>query len=256
MDEDILQRLLRRHGRTFADEMGIELADDAEPLFQLLVGALLMSARIDAGIAMSAARVLFAHGCTTPAAMAAASWQERVDALGEGSYVRYDESTAGYLGETAELLIEEYDGDLRLLRSRAEGDPGRLRELLKECKGIGDVGVDIFFREAQAVWDELRPFADEMALESAQRLGLGSEPGELPELAPTGDLPRLLAALVRAELEDDHAVLRGEEDTPELTGTQLTTMSRSELYEEARRRDVSGRSDMTRDELAEALSGT
>lgn len=51
-----------------------------------------MSARISADLELSAARALFDHGMTSARAMADTSWQERVDALVEGGYRRYDEA--------------------------------------------------------------------------------------------------------------------------------------------------------------------
>lgn len=62
-------------------------------------------------------------GGDTPVRMRAASWQQRVDALGRAHYKRYDESTATALGDGAELLRTEYRDDLCRLRVRAEGDP-------------------------------------------------------------------------------------------------------------------------------------
>jgi hypothetical protein len=47
---------------------------------------------------------------------------------------------------------------------------------------MGDVGVDIFFREIQLAWDELDPFRDEKA--------------------------RRVDALVRADLAGDHQEIR------------------------------------------------
>lgn len=247
--------LLTRHGRTFADEMGIDLDDAPTELFQLLVGALLMSARIDSGIALSAARALFDHDLTTPQRMAEASWQERVDALGEGNYVRYDESTASYLGDTAELLLERYDGDLRRVRAAADGDLGHLRSLLKDCKGIGDVGASIFLREVQSVWGEVYPFADDAALDPARRLGLADSERELAGLVPRGEFPRLVSALVRAERADDlEAVAAGDTTAGSLSADQLQRLTTDELYELAQRRDVAGRSSMTKDELVAALA--
>lgn len=199
-----LERLVDRHGRTFAEELGIDLARGGPTeLFQLLTASLLMSARIRSDIAVAAARALYDHGCTGAREMLDASWQERVDALGEGSYVRYDESTATYLGETAQLAIDRYDGDLDQLRETAEQDPERIHRRLQDFKGIGRVGADIFCREAQHVWDELRPFADAKAIEVAERLGLGSSAEELAELMGDDDLSRLTAALIRAERADD-----------------------------------------------------
>jgi endonuclease III len=250
---EVLERLLERHGRTFAGQLGIHLDREGEAgLFRLLVASLLMSARISTDIALAAATALFEHGHTTARAMVAATWQDRVDALGEGGYVRYDESTATYLGETAQLLLDRYDGDLDNLRAAADGDPDRIQRLLRECKGIGAVGAAIFCREAQMVWDELQPFADDAALEVARRLGLGDSARQLADAYGDDDLSLLTAALVRARLDDDvEAILTGDAGTP--TETQVARMRRDELYELAQEYEIPHRSSMTRDELAEAL---
>lgn len=194
--------LLDRYGRTFADEIGINVEQNTpSPLFRLLCASALFSTRISADIAAEATRVLARRGWTTPEKMAASTWQERVDALGEAHYVRYDEQTSTRLEEMARLLLDRYHGDLRELREEAEQDPERERELLKEFKGIGDVGVDIFFREIQAVWREVFPFADNRALEAARRLDLPDDTRRLAKLVGETDMPRLVAALVRADLD-------------------------------------------------------
>src|ERR671930_549871 len=96
------------------------------------------------------------------------------------------------LGDTAQLLLDRYGGDLRRLRADAGRDPGAERRLLKQFKGIGDVGVDIFFREAQRSWSELYPFADRRALHAAGRLGLGSDVHGLTRLASGDDFVALV----------------------------------------------------------------
>jgi hypothetical protein len=192
--------LLKEHGRTFADEAGVHLRDTPGPLYQLVVVSMLSSVRIRAGIAVAAARELFAAGWRTPAAMAEATWQQRVDALGRAHYVRYDESTSTALGDGAKLILDRWHGDLRKLRAEAGHDPRRVRELLQELPRIGPVGADIFCREAQGVWPELRPSFDRRALDAARRLNLGNKPDELAALVPDEDLPRLAAALVRSTL--------------------------------------------------------
>lgn len=202
-DRRIVEQLLEERGRTFAEELGIRLRAAPRPLFQLLVAALLMSARIRFELALRATKALFDHGLDTAAKMHAASWEERVHILNPAGYARYDERTSRMLGETAALVEERYGGDLRRLRATAEHDPTHERRLLKECKGIGDVGVDIFFREVQAVWDELFPFVDARAIEGAELLGLPSSPARVAALVPREDLPRLLAALVRTRLRRD-----------------------------------------------------
>ena len=192
--------LLERSGRTYAQEAGITLRNTPSPLYRLLVLSTLLSARIGTPIAMAAARELSAAGWRTPRAMSEASWQEIVDALGRAHYRRYDESTATALGASARLLDERWHGDLRRLRAEADGDPKRVRELLQEFRGIGPTGAEIFCREAQGIWPELRPAFDRRALAGAREAELPGDPRRLAALVEAPDLPRLAAALVRTTL--------------------------------------------------------
>ncbi|ESP97557.1 hypothetical protein EES44_06315 [Streptomyces sp. ADI96-15] len=193
--------LLDRHGTTYAREAGITLKDTPQPLYQLLVLSSLLSARIRASVAVAAAGALFHDGMRNPRAMADASWQERVDALGEGGYRRYDERTATQLGEGAERLLEEHRGDLRRIREEADGDERALVEGLRETPGMGPAGAEIFLREAQAVWPEYAPHFDGKALQGAERLGLPKDPKRLARLAGDAGPAVFAAALVRAALE-------------------------------------------------------
>lgn len=191
--------LLAAHGTTYAAQAGITLRDKPSPLYRLLVLATLLSTRIDADIAVAAARELSAAGFRTPQKMDEATWQQRVDALGRGHYRRYDESTASRLGDGARLLLDTYRGDLRALRDSADG-PVAVRKLLQDFPGIGPTGASIFAREVQGVWPDLAPSYDRKALDGARRLGLPEDPGELDALVDPEDRARLAAALVRAQL--------------------------------------------------------
>ncbi|GAA4840994.1 hypothetical protein [Saccharopolyspora rosea] len=125
----VVQNLLEQAGTTFAAEAGIKLENKPSQLYRLLVMAVLLSTRIKAGIALSAAREL------------------------------------------------------------------------REVPRLGPVGVDIFCREAQAVWPELRPYFDKKALSGADKLGLPTAPDRLAEFVDGPDLARLAAALVRVTTE-------------------------------------------------------
>jgi len=207
--QDLVTRLLARHGRTFCDEIGIDIsANTPAPLFQWLVASTLYSARISADKATEAARGLIAAGLTTPARMARASWERRVAVLGAHGYKRFDESTATMLGDTATRLLETHGGDLRRLRKACGRDPAAEHAGLQRFKGIGQLGADIFCREAQAAWPELYPFADEKALSAARRLGLPGDSAGLAALVRQAEFPRLVAALVRTALAGDDAALR------------------------------------------------
>jgi hypothetical protein len=208
-DKKTARVLLDRHGRTFADELGIDVAKNTPaPLFRLLCAAALMSARIRSQIAVDAARSLAKHGWRSPQKLAGSTWQQRVKALNEAGYTRYQERTATMLGELTDHLLDRYGGDLRRLRDKAGREPKAERTLLKEFKGLGDVGVDIFFREVQVAWNELAPFADKRALDAAGRLNLPKDPAKLAGLVADKDFPRLVSALVRVELDDDYDAVR------------------------------------------------
>ncbi|MFI2200350.1 endonuclease [Streptomyces sp. NPDC020192] len=195
-DRAVVRALLDRQERTYAAEAGIRLRNTPAPLYQTLVLATLLSARIRADTAVAAARALFDAGMRDPRSMAQATWQQRVDALGKGGYRRYDERTATLLGKGAELLLERWGGDLRRLRE--EPDP---KKALLDLPGIGPTGADIFLRDVQGVWPEFAPYIDRKALDGARRLGLPASPEKLGGLVTGRDMPRLADGLVHAALD-------------------------------------------------------
>src|SRR5260370_6887461 len=155
----IVRELLTRHGRLYAEDAGIRLADRPGPLYQLLVLATLLSAPIAADTGVAAARELFAAGYRSPKAMSEASWQDRVDALGRGHYRRHDERTATMLGDAADLLAGKWHGDLRKLRDESGGDVRGIASRLTEFPGIGPVAPSIFLPEVQDVCPAVAPYA-------------------------------------------------------------------------------------------------
>ena len=183
--EEMAARVLDRFGTTWASETGFTVRDAPSPLFRLLCLSMLLSARISNELAVRGARALTVAGWTTARKMVDSTWADRARTLNESGYARFD----------------RWKGDLRKLREEAGREQPAERALLKEFKGIGDVGVDIFFREVQGVWGELSPFVDERARKAAQRLGLGSQPRAIASLVAAEDLPRLVAGLVRVDLE-------------------------------------------------------
>ncbi|MFI0229462.1 endonuclease [Streptomyces sp. NPDC017086] len=203
MDRDarVLRALVSAHGRTYAEEAGIRLTDTPQPLYRLLVLALLLSARIRASVAVAAARALHEDRLDSPHRMAQAGRRRRVEALGRAGYRRYDERTSAQLGDGAVLLTERWGGDLRRLHRAADGDPGALKRLLQEAPGIGPAGAGIFLREAQRVWPDVTPYLDGKALSGAGRLGLPTDPEQLIRLAGDTEPAVLAAALVRAALD-------------------------------------------------------
>jgi endonuclease III len=197
-EDDVVRRLLKIAGTTYADEAGIRLKDQPMPLFQLLTLCMLASKPIDAAIAVQAARELFRAGLRTPQSVLKADRADMISAFGRAHYVRYDESSATRLADIAAAVRDDYAGDLRKL---ATGDVRSTIRLLKQFKGIGDTGADIFLREVQDVWTWARPYFDARASTAARQLGLPTDPEKLGALAPRNNA-KLAAALVRVSLDD------------------------------------------------------
>ena len=199
---DRVTELLDAHGETFSHELHIKLESDTPSvLFQWLTASVLYSARINAELATRSARELQKAKLRTARAMAQSAERDRLKALTEGGYTRYRERTASMLVDLSEYLLDRYHGDLRKLREEAGRDPRQERKLLKEVKGLGDVGVDIFLREVQVIWPENAPFADKRALTAARQLKLGADAKALRKLVDSdAELSRLVAALIRADL--------------------------------------------------------
>ena len=145
--KQIVAALLAMHGRTYCDELAINIARNTPSvLFRWLCPTLLFSARINASVAIAAARAITRRGWTS-------TWEERTHLLNAAGHARYHESTSAKLGEASALLLDRCD--LRRLRERAGRDAEEEHRLIQEFKRIGPVGADIFCREIQIAWPEL-----------------------------------------------------------------------------------------------------
>lgn len=199
---NMIQFLLREYGITFAEEAGIVLKNEPEPLFQLLMLSLLLSEPAHAASAVHAVRALRLEGFSTAEKMVEATWQQRLDVLIRHGYERHEEDTATCLGRLGERVLSKYQGDLRKLEQQASGDADRTRKLLQEFDGIDDIGATIFLCEVQRTWPALGPVVDRRVVPVTDELGLTPSNLELSHLVPPDDLPRFLAALVRVRRDN------------------------------------------------------
>ena len=254
--QDKIDPLLKKYGQTYAEEIGIKIENTPSSLFQWLCCANLFSTRISSEIAVNAAKSIIGEGLTTPEKMKDTTWQHRVNVVHRAQYVRYDERTATFLGQVADILVEKYNGDIRKLREKANKDPEKIRQLLKEFKGMGDVGVNIFFREIQTVWPELYPFVDSKVEKGAKKYGLPTNTDKLADLVSKKDFVKLSDALVRMDLNHDYDLSKtksgkGPKENEEM---KMKGKSKEELYKEAKEAGIKGRSKMNKRELAKALA--
>ena len=135
-----------------AKQLGIDISQGEGDLFKWFIASFLFGKRIQQDIAADAYRVIVEkHKRDTPRKLGNCSWQELVDMLGEGHYVRYDESTAERLLKLSDKLNNEYGGKLGNIREQSK-DRKELEKRLGEFEGIGPKTVEIFMREAEKVW--------------------------------------------------------------------------------------------------------
>lgn len=83
----------------------------------------------------------------------------------------------------AALADNEWHNDLPKIRKLTKHATGREREAMeRKVKGLGQDGLDIFFRRIQWCWPEVYPFIDSRAQTALERLGLPTRAEEIQEL--------------------------------------------------------------------------
>ena len=89
-------------------------------------------------------------GFVTPEAILRAGWDNLVEVLDRGHYVRYDFSSATKLLDICKSLTERYGSLTKLIeQARSQADLGRR---LQSFKGVGPVTARIFLRDLKLFW--------------------------------------------------------------------------------------------------------
>ncbi|TDC66837.1 hypothetical protein E1258_01535 [Micromonospora sp. KC207] len=209
-DKKRLVRRLAGDGRGFAEQYGFRVTNNPSSLFQLLTLSVLLARRGDFRCAVAGAAALRDAGWDSAARLARSLHADRVRVLRRAGQRGDVDALADDLGDLARTVVQRYRGDLRRLRAVAHHDPAGERTLLVELPGVDAEAVDLFLREAQALWREVAPVADRRALAAARRLGLGRSAADLAALAGGGESERLawlVGALARVELEKRYSEL-------------------------------------------------
>ncbi|RAK79926.1 uncharacterized protein BO72DRAFT_445747 [Aspergillus fijiensis CBS 313.89] len=160
------------YGTTIAEGT---LHGSPETLLAMVIDAMLKSRPISHDLSQRAVNHLIEVGFHDIRKLSESSWEERAMALKDGGYNRYREQGATNLGEMVELINDKYEGDLNNLLKKANNDRKKTRQLIKEIKGLGDLGADLFLNNVQSVWPSMAPFLDGRSLETADKVGLGTD---------------------------------------------------------------------------------
>jgi endonuclease III len=169
----ILKALIERVGGRFSVALGIDLSSrDPAEIFKWFFASVLFGTRISESIVIKTYREFEKERIISPKVILNTGWDGLVEILDRGGYVRYDFKTATKFLDLSTALLERYDGDLNVLHSTAS-EPRDLEDKLKAiAKGIGDVTVNIFLREMRGIWEKAQPFASELVVTAARRMGI------------------------------------------------------------------------------------
>ncbi|MCJ1306403.1 hypothetical protein MMC25_000045 [Agyrium rufum] len=157
--------------------------------FEELMSAVILSRPISHALGVRSIRTLLnpPYEYTTPKKIRAAGAEGRRKALDEAR-TQHRQKTADELGILADAVVEklgdgEEDVSLERVRKECEEDVLKERDLLKSnIKGLGNTGLDIFFRRVQGQWPEAYPFMDARTTDAIRKLGLPASADELQSL--------------------------------------------------------------------------
>jgi endonuclease III len=173
--------------QNYSDELGLNLTKP-EDRFKWFLASILFAKRISAETAKETYLYFEQEELTSLDAILQAGWNRLVKVLDSGGYTRYDFSTATNLLGIAKKLKEKY-GSLEKLNAESSS-PDDLENRLREFKGVGPIGVNIFLRELRGIWEKAKPTPSAIAVGTAQRIGLDPE-----------EVERFESQLVRLNLE-------------------------------------------------------
>ncbi|KAF2240027.1 hypothetical protein EV356DRAFT_438127 [Viridothelium virens] len=154
--------------------------------FEELLCALILSRPISHRLGLRSIRTIFnsPYEFTNPKAIKEAGSEKRHQALWDAK-TQHKQKTV----EEMELLADAFDGEgkdpvgLEHVRKEGEYDMEAERDILKKSvKGLGQTGLDIFFRRIQWTWSTAYPFIDSRTAASLDKIGLPSDAEELQKV--------------------------------------------------------------------------
>jgi hypothetical protein len=158
-----VRALLDRYPRGYVAEVaGISVTKSAAGLFHLLCVSALATDSAPSGPDITAVQEMFKRHWDSAPEMAKVTQDARAEVLEHAGYPNPREASR-MLGAATAAVLDRYARDLNNLRAAAGGDGHRIRALLAEIPGMGETGIAVFLRDAQAFWPEAGPFLDSHA---------------------------------------------------------------------------------------------
>ena len=153
-----LKDFVKNYGKPYSEMLGINLKSGKnEEILKWFLAAILYSKPIQEKCATKTYKCFEKYKILTPKEILKAGWNNLVEILDEGSYTRYDYSTADKLLEVFENLKKFYNEDLNKVHALAKDSEDLENRLKSLGKGIGDTTVSIFLRDMRGIWKKADP---------------------------------------------------------------------------------------------------
>jgi len=207
---DIVSRLVSTYGTLPHLKAGVTAHPEersSQTTLALILYAMMSSTRIYHQIAQTTLQELVDAKYHDLNVLKSSTWEQRCEVLTKGGYTHYREKTSTALGQLAELIADKYRSDASRILDVQDTSSQESQDVvgarLKEIKQLGNVGIGIFFENAQAFFQPLAPFVGERNIQVARELGLPSSVVELyKEVEESSlELGKLCAALTTVRLE-------------------------------------------------------
>lgn len=153
-----IEELVEKYGTPFSVQLGIDLSSGKNgEIVKWFLASILYGKPIRENSATTTYKSFESNNTSTVEAIVNSTWDRLVRILDEGSYTRYDFSTATKLLEVFQNLKREYKSDLWNLYNASKNSQDLEKRLKSLGKGIGDTTISIFLREMQEVWPKADP---------------------------------------------------------------------------------------------------
>ena len=153
--------------------------------FEELMCAVILSRPISHRLGLRSIRtILNAPYCFTNADAIRAAGSAGVKQAVWAAHTLHKQKTAEEIEGTANVVLQnQWGGNLESVRKLSHMAVDKEREMLRAgVHGLGDAGLDIFFRRIQWLWKEAYPFMDMRAKGSVELFGLPKEAHRLVAL--------------------------------------------------------------------------
>jgi hypothetical protein len=204
-----ITNLLDQYGSFPLAQVGLDDPDSpsSPTILAHVLNALLTSTRISHDLASRALKTLIGANYHEINTLKSSTWNDRCAILTEGGYARYREKTATELADLAALITEKYDSDAAnfvadLPQDDVEEAQKIVRGRVKEVKGIGGLGAELFLNSVQGVVKSLAPFVDARSGEAAKKMGLGESKDMFESVRRDNrEMARLVSAITEVRLQ-------------------------------------------------------